>query len=220
MDLPASRTLTFMFTDLEGSTRLWELMPAAMEVALRRHDAILRGAIETASGQVVKTTGDGMMAVFGSAAEAIRASLAAQLALGAEPWPETGPLKVRIGVHCGQAEQRGGDFFGPTVNRTARIMAAGHGGQVLLSESACALVRDALPEQASLLDLGEHRLKDIGRPEHLYQLAHPDLPAKFPPLITVRQAGVALPTRSSGLIGRQAELGEIRDRRRTGPFAC
>jgi len=216
VDLPASRTLTFVFTDLEGSTRLWERLPAAMEVALRRHDAILRRAIEAASGQVVKTTGDGMMAIFGSAAEAVRASLAAQLALGDEPWTETGPLKVRIGIHCGQAEQRGGDFFGPTVNRTARIMAAGHGGQVLLSESACALVRDALPERASLIDLGEHRLKDIGRPEHLYQLAHPDLPAKFPPLITVRQAGVTLPNRSSGLIGRQQELGEIRDRLRDG----
>jgi predicted ATPase/class 3 adenylate cyclase len=212
VDLPASRTLTFMFTDLEGSTRLWELAPEAMKDALGRHDRILRGAIEAASGQVVKTTGDGMMAVFGSAAEAVRASLAAQLALGAEPWTETGPLKVRIGLHCGQAEQRGGDFFGPTVNRTARIMAAGHGGQVLLSESACALVRDALPERASLVDLGEHRLKDIGRPEHLYQLAHPDLPAKFPPLITVRQAGVGLPLRSAGLIGRQEELGEIRGR--------
>ncbi len=212
MDLPASRTLTFLFTDLEGSTRLWELAPEAMQAALRHHDAIVRGAIETASGQVVKTTGDGMMAVFGSAAEAVRASLAAEVALNAEAWAETGPLKVRIGIHCGQAEQRGGDFFGPTVNRTARIMAAGHGGQVLLSESACALVRDALPERASLIDLGEHRLKDIGRPEHLYQLAHPDLPAKFPPLITVHQAGVSLPTRSSGLIGRQEELGEIRDR--------
>jgi predicted ATPase/class 3 adenylate cyclase len=216
VDLPPSRTLTFVFTDLEGSTRLWEQWPAAMEVALRRHDAILRAAIEAAAGQVVKTTGDGMMAVFGSAAEAVRASLGAEVALGAEPWGETGPLKVRIGIHCGQAEQRGGDFFGPTVNRTARIMAAGHGGQVLLSESACALVRDALPQRASLIDLGEHRLKDIGRPEHLYQLAHPDLPARFPALITVRQAGVTLPIRSSGLVGRQAELGEIRDRLRDG----
>jgi predicted ATPase/class 3 adenylate cyclase len=212
VDLPASRTLTFMFTDLEGSTRLWELAPDAMNVALRRHDAIMRGTIEAASGRVVKTTGDGLMAVFGSAAEAVRASLAAQLALAGEPWTETGPLTVRIGVHSGQAEERGGDFFGPTVNRTARIMAAGHGGQILLSESACALVRDALPERASLLDLGEHHLKDIGRPEHLYQLAHPDLPVNFPPLITIGRAGAVLPIRSSGLIGRQAELGEIRDR--------
>ncbi|MGH2464023.1 MAG: adenylate/guanylate cyclase domain-containing protein, partial [Candidatus Limnocylindrales bacterium] len=201
-----------MFTDLEGSTRLWELDPAAMERALRRHDAILVGAIEAASGQVVKTTGDGLMAVFGSAPESVRASLAVQLALGAEPWADTGPLKVRIGIHCGQAEQRGGDFFGPTVNRTARIMAAGHGGQVLLSESACALVRDALPEQASLVDLGEHRLKDLARPEHLYQLGHPDLPATFAPLITAQPAGAGLPTRATELIGRSAELAEIRAR--------
>ena len=204
--------LTFLLTDLEGSTRLWELHPDAMKDALRRHDAILRAAIQTSAGQVVKTTGDGMMAVFGSAVQATAASLAAQLGLQAESWPETGPLRVRMGIHCGLAEERGGDYFGPTLNRTARIMAAGHGGQVLLSESAGALAREGLPAGAALIDLGEHRLKDLGRPEHLFQLVHPELPADFPPLLTVREAGVDLPARAAGLIGRRDELEAIRDR--------
>ena len=212
VDLPSTPTLTFLFTDLEGSTQLWERFPEAMKDALSRHDAILRAAIEASAGTVVKTTGDGMMAVFGSAVDATTASLAAQLSVTVEPWGETGPLRVRMGVHCGQAEQRGDDFFGPTVNRTARIMAAGHGGQVLLSESAGALAREALPAGADLVDLGEHRLKDLGRPEHLFQLVHPDLPSDFPPLITARSAGVDLPARAAGLIGRRDELAEIRDR--------
>jgi predicted ATPase/class 3 adenylate cyclase len=212
VDLPSTRTLAFLFTDVEGSTSLWERFPDAMKGALRRHDAILSEAIAASAGQVVKSTGDGAMAVFGSAADAAAACLAAQRRLVAEPWPETGPLRVRMGVHCGQVEQRGGDFFGPTVNRTARIMAAGHGTQVLLSDAAAALSREALPPGADLKDLGEHRLKDLGRPEHLFQLVHPDLPAAFPPLVTVRVAGVDLPARATGLIGRQGELQEISER--------
>ena len=204
-----TQTLTFLFTDLEGSTRLWEQHPEAMKGSLRRHDAILRGAIEASAGQVVKTTGDGMMAVFQAAAGAVAAAIAIQLALAAETWPETGPLRVRMGIHCGQSDQRGGDFFGPTVNRTARIMAAGHGGQVLLSEVAADGAGMSLPAGAGLVDLGEHRLKDLGRPEHLFQVVHPDLPATFPPLVTVRRAGVDLPARVAGLIGRKTELEEI-----------
>ncbi len=210
--MPATRTLTFLFTDLEGSTRLWERYPAAMPAALSRHDAILREAIETHGGTVVKTTGDGMMAVFGGAIDATSASLAAQRALIAEPWGEAGPLRVRMGVHCGEAEQRGGDFFGTTVNRTARIMAAGHGGQVLLSASAGALAVEQLPDGCGLLDLGEHHLRDLGRPEHLFQLVHPDLPSRFPPLVTARSAGTDLPSRVAALIGRRDEIAQITDR--------
>ncbi len=180
VQMPATGTLTFLFTDLEGSTRLWEQFPDAMQVALRRHDAILREAIESSGGSIVKTTGDGMMAVFPGALDAVTASLAAQRGLLAESWGETGPLRVRMGIHCGQAEQRGGDYFGTTVNRTARIMAAGHGGQVLLSASAGALATERIPDGVGLLDLGEHHLRDLGRPEHLYQLVHPDLPSRFP----------------------------------------
>ena len=176
----ASGTLTFLFTDLEGSTRLWERFPQAMKRALERHDSILRTAVTAAGGQVVKTTGDGLMAVFGSAAEGVRACLAAQRGLVEEPWPETGVLRVRMGLHSGEAQPRGEDYFGPAVIRGARIMAVGHGGQVLLSGASAALVADQLPEGAALLDLGAHRLKDLGRPEELFQLVHPALPARLP----------------------------------------
>ncbi len=212
MDIGSAGTITFLFTDLEGSTRLWEQFPDAMKGALGRHDAILRGAIEASGGQVVKTTGDGMMAVFGSAIDAVTAALAAQRDFGTEPWAETGPLRVRMGLHSGQAEQRAGDFFGPTVNKTARIMAAGHGGQVLLSASAAALAQERLPAGAGLLDLGEHALKDLGRPEHIVQLLHPDLASSFPPLASLRPAGANLPARAAELIGRQNELMQVRDR--------
>ncbi len=212
----ASGTITFLFTDLEGSTRLWEQFPEAMKGALGRHDAILREAIETAGGSVVKTTGDGMMAVFGSAIEAATAALATQRGLAAERWGETGALRVRMGVHCGEAEQRGGDYFGPTVNRAARIMAAGHGGQILLSASAGALAVERLPAGAGLLDLGEHHLKDLGRPERLFQLVHPDLPSAFPPLATARGVMTGLPTRVADLVGRRDEIAAITERLETG----
>ncbi len=209
---PTARTVTLLFTDLEGSTRLWEQFPEAMKGALRQHDAILREAIESAGGHVVKTTGDGMMAVFERATDAATASLGAQRGLAAEPWEDTGPLRVRMGVHVGETDERAGDYFGPTVNRTARIMAAGHGGQVLLSAAAAALVRDGLPADADLVDLGEHRLKDLGRPEQVFQLVHADLPSAFPPLVTVRPITARLPVRTAELIGRETELAEIRRR--------
>ena len=181
---PASRTLTFLFTDIEGSTRLWEQHQQAMKDALERHDAILRGAVEGSRGQVVKTIGDGFMAVFDSAVDGISACLNAQRDLMQEPWGETGPLRVRMGLHAGEAATREGDYFGPTLNRAARIMSAAHGGQVLLSAAAAALVIDQLPDGATLEDLGEHRLKDLGRAERIFQLSYPDLPASFPPLVT------------------------------------
>ena len=197
---------------LEGSTRLWERFPDAMKDALKRHDAILRTAVEASAGRVVKSTGDGTMAVFASAVDAVTASLAAQRGVAKEPWLETGPLRVRMGLHSGQAERRADDFFGPTVNRTARIMAVGHGGQVLLSASAASLAMERLPPGASLLDLGEHRLKDLGRPEHLCQLVHPDLASGFPPLATANPAVASMPARVAAFVGRQAEIKQIRDR--------
>jgi predicted ATPase/class 3 adenylate cyclase len=209
---PASGTLTFLFTDLEGSTRRWEQFPHAMKVALERHDAILGAAVAGANGQVLKSIGDGLMAVFGSAAAAVSACLAAQRRLAEEPWGETGPLRVRMGLHAGEAQTRTGDYFGPVVNRTARIMAVGHGGQVLLSAAAAALVLDQLPEGATLLDLGSHRLKDLGRPEHLFQLVHPALAHDFPPLVTLDRRPNNLPTQASTFVGRDAELGAIRQR--------
>ena len=208
----ASGTLTFLFTDLEGSTRLWEQFPHAMKPALERHDAILRAAVAGSNGQVVKTTGDGMMAVFASAVGGLSACLTAQRGLVDEPWGEMGALRVRMGLHSGEAQTRTGDYFGPTVNRAARIMAVGHGGQVLLSAAAAALVIDQLPDGATLLDLGEHRLKDLERPEHVFQLVHPGLARDFPPLATLDRRPNNLPTQASTFVGRDAELTEIRKR--------
>jgi class 3 adenylate cyclase len=180
------RDLTFVFTDLESSTRLWERYPEAMGAAVERHDSILRAAVEGCNGRVVKVMGDGLMAVFSSAADGVGACLDAQRALRGEAWTETGPLRVRMGMHAGEAQPRAGDFFGPTVNRAARVMAAAHGGQVLLSGRAAALAEPGLPAEAGLCDLGEHRLKDLSQPEHIYQLVHPALAGDFPPLETVR----------------------------------
>jgi predicted ATPase/class 3 adenylate cyclase len=206
----ASGTLTFLFTDLEGSTRLWERFPQPMKRALELHDSILLNAVTGGGGQVVKMTGDGLMAVFGSAAEAVRACLAAQRGLVEEPWPETGVLRVRMGLHSGEAQQRGNDYFGPAVIRSARIMAVGHGGQVLLSAASAALVADQLPDGAALVDLGAHRLKDLGRPEELFQLVHPALPQDFPPLAAPDRRPNNLPTQTTTFIGRELELREIR----------
>jgi predicted ATPase/class 3 adenylate cyclase len=205
-------TLAFLFTDIAGSTRLWEQLPQSMKGALERHDAILRESIEASTGRVVKTTGDGLMAVFPTAASCVTASVAAQRALAAEPWHETGPLRVRMGLHAGDAERRGDDYFGPTVNRTARIMSAGHGGQVLLSAAAAALAADGLPDGASLRDLGEYRLKDLGRPERVFQLVHPALEATFPPLTTVDHAAASLPIQAAPFVGRSVELAEVERR--------
>jgi predicted ATPase/class 3 adenylate cyclase len=204
--------VTFLFTDVEGSTRLWEERPEGMRSALERHDAIVRSAIADAQGQIVKTTGDGLMAVFASPIAAVTAAVAAQLELSGQAWPDGCLIRVRMGIHTGDVEARGGDFFGPAVNRTARIMSAGHGGQVLLSETTAGLVESALPDQTSLRDLGEHRLKDLGRPQHLFQLAHPALPDEFAPLVTLDLRPNNLPTETSVFVGREAELRAIRER--------
>jgi predicted ATPase/class 3 adenylate cyclase len=207
---PSPETLTFVLTDLESSTRLWEEFPEAMRDAVERHDAIIREAVERARGRVVKGTGDGLMAVFASAADGVEACLVAQRALHDEPWDEIRPLRVRMGVHAGEAQQRGGDFYGPPVNRTARIMAAAHGGQVLLSRLAAELSAERLPPKAGLRDLGEHRLKDLFQPEHLFQLVHPALAGDFPPLETLSQRANNLPTQTSEFLGREPQLAAIR----------
>jgi predicted ATPase/class 3 adenylate cyclase len=207
-----SRTLTFLFTDLEESTYLWGHFPEAMPSALARHDALLRGAVETHAGRVVKTTGDGLHAAFASAADAVAAALDAQRALLREPWPGvTGPLRVRIGLHTGESQEREGDYYGSEVNRAARLMSIGHGGQVLLSGATAVLVRDQLPPEASLLDLGEHRLRDLEHAEHVFQLAHPDLRSDFPPLRSLSAYKHNLPAQLSTFVGRQKELAEISD---------
>src|SRR5215211_7427823 len=202
--------LTFVFADLESSTRLWERFPDAMKGAMERHEEILRDAVNGAGGRVVKTTGDGLMAVFGSPSAAVAAALEAQRALQRGGWGETGPLRVRMGIHVGVAQQRAADFYGPPVNRTARIMAAAHGGQVLLSLEAARLA-DPLPADAGLRDLGEHRLKDLAQPEHIFQLTHPSLVTDLPPLATLSERPNNLPTQTSEFFGREIQLSAIRD---------
>jgi predicted ATPase/class 3 adenylate cyclase len=208
----ASQTLAFLFTDIEGSTRLWEKYQQPMKDALERHDAILREAVESSNGQVVKSTGDGLMAVFGSAADGVSTCLKAQHDLASARWGETGALRVRMALHVGEAAKRNRDYYGPTLNRAARVMSAGHGGQVLLSAAAAALVMDQLPEGSTLRDLGEHRLKDLGHPERVFQLVHPDLPVNFPPLASLSRRTTELPDQPSAFVGRAAELHEIEGR--------
>ncbi len=207
-DLP-SGTVTFLFTDLEGSTRLWEEHPDAMHDALARHDELVREAIESHHGHVVKTTGDGFHAAFATARDALDAALTAQLALTAEPWASTGPLRARMGVHTGEAQHRAGDYYGTSLNRAARIANSGHGEQIVLSRATEELVGDALPEGCELLALGEHRLRDLGRPEALFQLAHPDLRRDFAPLRSLDAFPGNLPLQVSSFIGREEDLSRV-----------
>jgi LuxR family maltose regulon positive regulatory protein len=175
-------TVTFLFTDIEGSTTLWEQQPQTMSAALARHDAILREIIAAHSGVVFKTVGDAFHAVFATAPAAIDAALALQRALHAEGAPSSCQLRVRIALHTGVAELRDGDYFGPPLNRVARLLAAAHGGQILLSLATEQLVRDQLPPHVSVRDLGTNPLKDLRHPERIFQLVTADLPVDFPPL--------------------------------------
>ena len=209
-----SGTITFLFTDLEGSTKLWETFPDQMQGALARHDDILRRAIETNHGRVIKTTGDGFHAAFETGQGGVAAALQAQETLVQTPWDEIHPhaLRIRIGLHTGEAEERGGDYYGPALNRAARLMAVAHGGQTLLSTTTANLVRDQLPPDASLKDLGEHRLKDLVRPEHIFQLNHPQLPGDFPALRSVDAFPNNLPVQITSFIGREHALEQARQR--------
>ncbi len=180
-----SGTVTFLFTDIEGSTKLWETQRDAMQISLARHDALLRQCIEAHGGQVVKTLGDGVHAAFVTATDAVQAALAAQRALHAEAWPAPARIRVRMAVHTGSAELREGDYFGPTLNRVARLVAIGHGGQTLLSATTYDLCCDQLPPEVSLKPLGEQSLKNLARRELVFQLCHPSLPQVFPPLRTL-----------------------------------
>ena len=205
-ELPTG-TVTFLFTDLEGSTRLWEEHPDAMRDALARHDEILRDAVGKRGGYVVKTTGDGLHAAFATAHDAVDSCIDAQQQLGIEPWPAaTGPLKVRMGVHTGEADIRDGDYFGQALNRAARLMAVGHGGQVLASESVETITRGSLPDGVTLRDLGEHRLRDLSDAIRVFQVVHPALPADFPPPRSLDALPGNLPRQVTTFVGREAEI--------------
>ena len=200
-----------MFTDIEGSTKMWERHPQAMQTALSRHDEILRDAIEEHGGYVFKTVGDAFCAAFPTAPEAVEAALEAQRALQQEGQGGITSLRVRMALHTGAAEERNGDYFGAPLNRVARLLSAAHGAQVLLSLPTEELVRDQLPSEAALRDLGEHRLKDLFRPERVFQFSAPELPPEFPPLRTLESRPNNLPLQPTPLIGRERELGEVRE---------
>jgi predicted ATPase/class 3 adenylate cyclase len=202
-------TVTFLFTDIEGSTQLWEQHAEAMKVALARHDSILREAIETHHGIAFKTVGDAFCAAFTTAPDALAAALIAQQVFHAEAWGDAS-IKVRMAIHTGAAEARDGDYFGPPLNRVARLLSAGHGGQTLLSSATDELVRDHLPSGASLRDMGERGLKDLVRPEHIYQLLAPGLPAEFPPLKTLDAFRTNLPAQLTSFVGREKEIAAVK----------
>jgi predicted ATPase/class 3 adenylate cyclase len=206
---PHTGKITFLFTDVEGSTSLWERTPKAMSEALSRHDEILRTVIEAHNGHVFKTVGDAFHATFSAAPDALEAALEAQRALLHETWDLTGPLRVRMALHTGAAEERDGDYFGPSLNRVARLLSAGHGGQILLSLATWELVRDRLPDESGLRDLGERRLKDLSRPEHVFQIIASGLRSEFPPLKTLDIRRNNLPAQPTPLVGRERELEEV-----------
>ncbi len=174
-----SGTIAFAFTDIEGSTSRWERDRLAMEDALRRHDALLRAAIERHDGHVFKTIGDAFCAAFARAEDAVAAMLDVQRTLAAEDFTAVGGIRVRCALHVGTADERDDDYFGPSVNRAARLLALANGGQILASRAVADLVRELLPPHTALRDLGEHRLKDVTLPEHVYQLVAPGIAFRF-----------------------------------------
>lgn len=210
MNVPTG-TVTFLFSDIEGSTKLWENHPEQMRLALARHDELMRAAIESRRGHVFKTIGDAFCAAFDSAYEALMAASLAQQRLIAEPWPAETPIRVRIALHTGKAETRDNDYFGPTVNRVARLLATAHGGQTILSKAVTELVREHVTEDTGLRDLGEHRLKDLSQPEYVFQLLHPDLPSEFPPLRSLDGSRLPnnLPEQLTTFVGRRKEMEEV-----------
>jgi predicted ATPase/class 3 adenylate cyclase len=207
---PPTGTVTFLFTDIEGSTKLWEKSPRGMQAALTRHDAVLWEAIERHGGFVFKTVGDAFCTAFPTALGALEAALAAQRGLFSEAWgAEIGTLRARMALHTGATHERDGDYFGPPVNRVARLLSAGHGGQILLSSSTQELVRDHLPAATHLRYLGEKRLKDLSRPERIFQLTTPALPSEFPPLKTLESHTNNLPLQATPLVGREREVESV-----------
>jgi len=205
------RVVTLLFTDIEGSTRAWEKHPEQMHVALRRHDQILRQEIEQLGGHVFKTVGDAFCAAFSEALPSVYAAISIQRSIGSESWPESTPIRVRIGIHAGICQERDDDYFGPTVNRTARLQATAHGGQIVVSGIIADLIASGLPPDVSLSDLGSHRLKDLERTERIFQVRARGLQDEFPPLRSLDNPRMRnnLPRQVSTLVGRSQDVGEV-----------
>ena len=202
--------VTFLFTDIQGSTRLWEQHPDAMRAALARHDVLLRAGLQNYGGHVFKTVGDSFHAAFAQADLALAAALHVQTALHAEPWPDPVQIQVRLALHIGDAERRDGDYFGAALSRTARLLAAAHGGQTLVSEALAVMSEGSLAPDAALRSLGRHRLKDLAQPQEIFQLTHPTLPDGFPPLRSLESFTHNLPAQLSSFIGREQEISKAR----------
>ena len=205
-------TVTFLMTDIEGSTRSWERESEALARAVPRHYEILDEAIALHGGvrPVEQGEGDSIVAAFSRASDAVAAAVAAQRMLQTEPWPDGVELAVRMAVHTGEAQLRDeGNYFGLSVIRCARLRSCGHGGQVLVSNVTAGLVADALRDGVKLVDLGRHRLKDLGRPERIWQVVHPDLASDFAPLLSLDAFRQNLPLQLSPLIGRRSEIAEL-----------
>ena len=198
--------LTFLFSDLVDSTALWEKYPKSMPAALKLHDDILNNSVLQHGGKIVKSTGDGVMAVFTSPTEALLAAIAAQMSMQSEVWHDTDPLMVRIGLHTGKAEYRRDDYYGSTVNRAARLMSIGHGGQILLSQATYELVKEELPQGILVEDMKSHTLKGFTQPEQVYQILIPGLLSEFPPLNSLENRPNNLPVQVTSFVGRQSEI--------------
>jgi predicted ATPase/class 3 adenylate cyclase len=205
-----SGTVTFLFTDIEGSTQRWEDAQPAMRLATRRHDELLREVMERHRGYVFKTVGDAFCVAFSDARSALAAAVDAQRTLGAEDFATVDGLRVRMGLHSGAAEERDEDYFGPTVNRVARISDAAHGSQIVLSGITAELVRGDLPAGVALVDLGEFALKGLAAPERIFQVCAEGLPAEHPPLRTGGFVRSNLPIMLTTFVGREPELAELR----------
>ena len=202
-------TVTFLFTDIEGSTKLLQRLGADYARTLGEHQALLRAAWAAHGGAEIDTAGDGFFVAFPSAPQAVAAAADATRALAAHPWPTDAALRVRIGLHTGAPQLVGDHYVGIDVHHAARIMAAGHGGQILLSEATRTLCEHALPDGATLRALGARRLKDLREPEPLYQVALDGLPADFPPLRTLDSHPHNLPVEPTPLLGREDQLAAL-----------
>ncbi len=208
-DLP-SGIVTFLFTDIVGSTQLWERHPDAMRDALLRHDTLLHEAIEQYGGQVFKTVGDAFHAAFREPHAAMLAATQAQRALSQESWPPQCPIAVRMAVHTGVSEPRDQDYMGPTLNQVSRLLSLCHGGQTVVSNVSHDVASDLLTPDIALRDVGEHRFRDLGRPIRVYQILAPGLRENFPPLVSMELHPTNLPTSTSRFVGRAVEMASIR----------
>jgi class 3 adenylate cyclase len=204
--------VTFLFTDVEGSTRAWEKSPELMARALTQHDEAIRTAVSAHNGTPVKARGEGdsWFIVFPSPVDAIAGAADIQRNLANVDWVTSPGLVVRASLHTGTADLRLGDYYGPTVNRAARLRSIVHGGQTIVSGATYQLVQDQLPEGVSLVDMGEHGLKDLTRPEHVYQVDVDGLPSNFPPLLSMNTVPNNLPLQMTDFVGRERGLEDVK----------